>query len=54
MRGFVQVDGVVHIASQGVLRKYGKVFGRFDLLIDVLFGDVFLMNVLFGNLWICD
>ena len=48
MRGFVQIEGVVHIASRWILREYGKIFVLFDfdLLMNVLLGNVLLTNVL--------
>ena len=38
MRGFVQIEGVLHIVPWGILREYGKIFVLFDfdLLMNVL------------------
>ena len=38
MRGFVQIEGVVHIVSRGIFGEYGKIFVLFyfDLLTNVL------------------
>ena len=32
----MEIDGVVHIASRGIFRKYGKTFVLFGLLRNIL------------------